>query len=33
MTTALTLPVITSTDSLEQYSSAIRAYPILTTEA
>ena len=33
MTTALTLPVITSTDSLEQYSSAIRAYPILTAEA
>lgn len=33
MTTALTLPVITSTDSLEQYSRAIRAYPILTAEA
>ena len=33
MTTALTLPVITSSDSLEQYSRAIRAYPILTAEA
>lgn len=33
MTTALTLPVISSADSLEQYSRAIRAYPILTAEA
>ena len=33
MTTALTLPVISSADSLEHYSRAIRAYPILTAEA
>lgn len=33
MTTALTLPAISSADSLEQYSRAIRAYPILTAEA
>jgi RNA polymerase sigma-32 factor len=33
MTTSLTLPVISSADSLEQYSRAIRAYPILTAEA
>ena len=33
MTTALTLPAITSADSLEQYSRAIRAYPLLTAEA
>ena len=33
MTTALTLPVISSADSLEHYYRAIRAYPILTAEA
>jgi RNA polymerase sigma-32 factor len=33
MTTALTLPVLTAADSLEHYSRAIRAYPILTAEA
>ncbi len=32
MSNALTLPVITSADSLEQYSRAIKAYPILTAE-
>jgi RNA polymerase sigma-32 factor len=32
MTNALTLPVLTATDSLEQYSRAIKAYPILTAE-
>src|SRR5450830_1623657 len=32
MSNALTLPVLTSADSLEQYSRAIKAYPILTAE-
>lgn len=32
MTNALTLPVLTATDSLEHYSRAIKAYPILTAE-
>ncbi len=32
MTNALTLPVLTATDSLEQYSRAIKAYPILSAE-
>ncbi len=32
MSTALTLPVLSSADSLEQYSRAIKAYPILTAE-
>lgn len=32
MSNALTLPVLTATDSLEQYSRAIKAYPILTAE-
>jgi len=32
MTTALTLPVITAADSLEQYNRAIKAYPILSAE-
>jgi len=32
MTTALTLPVVTATDSLEQYNRAIKAYPILSAE-
>lgn len=32
MTSALTLPVLTATDSLEQYSRLIKAYPILTAE-
>jgi RNA polymerase sigma-32 factor len=32
MTTALTVPVLTATDSLEQYSRAIKAYPILSAE-
>lgn len=32
MSTALTLPVLTSADSLEHYSRAIKAYPILTAE-
>lgn len=32
MSNALTLPVLTTTDSLEHYSRAIKAYPILTAE-
>jgi RNA polymerase sigma-32 factor len=32
MSNALTLPVITATDSLEHYSRAIKAYPILSAE-
>ncbi|MBC7696835.1 MAG: RNA polymerase sigma factor RpoH [Bacteroidia bacterium] len=32
MSNALTLPVLTATDSLEHYSRAIKAYPILTAE-
>ena len=32
MTNALTLPVLVATDSLEHYSRAIKAYPILTAE-
>ena len=32
MSNALTLPVLTSADSLEQYSREIKAYPILTAE-
>ena len=32
MTTALTVPVLTAADSLEQYSRAIKAYPILSAE-
>jgi RNA polymerase sigma-32 factor len=32
MTSALTLPVLTAGDSLEQYSRLIKAYPILTAE-
>ena len=32
MSNALTLPVLTATDSLEQYSRAIKAYPILTAD-
>jgi RNA polymerase sigma-32 factor len=32
MTNALTLPVLTATDSLEHYTRAIKAYPILTAE-
>ena len=32
MSNALTLPVLKSADSLEQYSRAIKAYPILTAE-
>ena len=32
MTNALTLPAITAIDSLDQYSSAIKAYPILSAE-
>ncbi len=32
MSTALTLPVLTATDSLEHYSRAIKSYPILTAE-
>ena len=32
MTNALTLPVLTATDSLEHYSRLIKAYPILTAE-
>jgi RNA polymerase sigma-32 factor len=32
MSNALTLPVFTATDSLEHYSRAIKAYPILTAE-
>ncbi len=32
MTNALTLPVMAATDSLEQYSRLIKAYPILTAE-
>ncbi len=32
MSNALTLPVLTATDSLEQFSRAIRAYPILSAE-
>ena len=32
MSNALTLPVLSATDSLEQYSRAIKAYPILTAE-
>ena len=32
MTNALTLPVLTATDSLEHYSRAIKVYPILTAE-
>lgn len=32
MSNALTLPVLTAADSLEQYSRAIKAYPILTAE-
>ena len=32
MTNALTLPVLTAVDSLEHYSRAIKAYPILTAE-
>lgn len=32
MSNALTLPVLSSADSLEQYSRAIKAYPILTAE-
>ncbi len=32
MSNALTLPVLTATDSLEHYSRAIKSYPILTAE-
>jgi RNA polymerase sigma-32 factor len=32
MTNALTLPVLTATDSLEHYARAIKAYPLLTAE-
>lgn len=32
MSNALTLPVLTASDSLEHYSRAIKAYPILTAE-
>lgn len=32
MTNALTVPVLTASDSLEQYSRAIKAYPILSAE-
>jgi RNA polymerase sigma-32 factor len=32
MTTALTVPVLTASDSLEQYTRAIKAYPILSAE-
>lgn len=32
MTNALTVPVLTATDSLEQYTRAIKAYPILSAE-
>lgn len=32
MTTALTVPVLTAADSLEQYNRAIKAYPILSAE-
>ena len=32
MSNALTVPVLTATDSLEHYSRAIKAYPILTAE-
>jgi RNA polymerase sigma-32 factor len=32
MSNALTLPALTATDSLEHYSRAIKAYPILTAE-
>ncbi len=32
MTTALTLPIVTAADSLEQYNRAIKAYPILSAE-
>jgi len=32
MTTALTVPVLTAADSLEQYTRAIKAYPILSAE-
>ena len=32
MSNALTLPVLTATDSLEHYSRAIKAYPILSAE-
>jgi len=32
MTNALTVPVLTATDSLDQYTRAIKAYPILSAE-
>lgn len=32
MSNALTLPVLTATDSLEHYSRAIKSYPVLTAE-
>lgn len=32
MSNALTLPILTATDSLEHYSRAIKSYPILTAE-
>ncbi len=32
MTNALTVPVLTTTDSLEHYARAIKAYPLLTAE-